>query len=667
MKKEKAKKKIKELREKIRHHDYLYYVKNEPEISDKEYDKIVEKLEELEEKYPDLKTSDSPTQRVGAEPAEEFEEVEHVKPMLSLDTGDEDEVKDFDKRMKRELNVDNIDYTVEPKLDGLSVEIIYENGEYIQSSTRGNGEIGEDVTENIKTIKAVPLKLRKKDIDIPEKLAVRGEVIMLIKDFEKYNKERVKKGKDPMANPRNAAAGSLRRLDPKETANRPLNIFFYEVMNYDADDIKIDNQKDAIETLKKWGLKINSEIKHVKDINGAIKYHNKMEEKREKLDYEIDGVVIKVNKFEYQEKLGVKSNSPRWAIAYKFPPRKEETQILDMVVQVGRRGTLTPVALLKPVDVQGVTVSRATLHNEEYIDEKDIKIKDWVKIVRAGDVIPEVKEVDKKKRTGKEKKFSMPKKCPVCNSKVVKEGAYYRCTNGLACPAQLKRSIEHYASKGAMDIDGLGKKIINSLVENELVEKISDIYKLDKEDLIKLDRFADKSAENLLDSIEKSKEKNLTRFVYGLGIPEVGKHVAGLLVEKFKTIDNIMKTNKSDLLEIDEIGPEIAENIVDFFEEEKNNEEIEKLQKLGVKMKPLKTSGKLEGKRFVFTGVLDEYTRSEAKELVEKEGGKATSSVSEKVDYVVVGEDPGSKLDEAKELDLNIIKEKKFKKLVGEK
>jgi DNA ligase (NAD+) len=380
MNKNKAKKKIKELKKELRHHDYLYYVKNEPEISDEKYDNLVKKLEKLEDKYPNLVTKDSPTQRVGAEPAEKFEEVKHVKPMLSLNTGDKDEVKDFDKRMKKDLDSKKIDYTVEPKLDGLSVEIIYENGEYSLGSTRGDGENGEDVSKNIKTIKSVPLNLRKKDVDIPKKLAVRAEVVMFIKDFEKYNKQRLEQGKDTMSNPRNAAAGSLRRKDPKETAKRPLNIFFYEIMNNNADDIDVDAQSDAINTLEKWGLKTNPKIKHVKNINEAMKYHNKMGEKREKLDYEIDGIVIKVDKFEYQEKLGVRSNSPRWALAFKFPPRKQETQILDIVVQVGRRGALTPVALLKPVDVQGVTVSRATLHNEDYIKDNDIKINDWVKV-----------------------------------------------------------------------------------------------------------------------------------------------------------------------------------------------------------------------------------------------------------------------------------------------
>jgi len=555
---------------------------------------------------------------------------------------------------------------VEPKLDGLSVELIYENGTYTQGSTRGDGYNGEDVTENIKTIKPVPLKLRKKDIDVPDILAVRGEVIMFTKDFEQYNKQRVEQGKDAMANPRNAAAGSLRRKDPKETAERPLNIFFYEIMNYDADDIKIDHQWDAVKALEKWGLKTNAEIKHAKNIDKAIDYHDHMEKKREKLGYEIDGIVIKVNSFEHQEKIGVKSNSPRWAIAYKFPPRKEETQILDIVVQVGRRGTLTPVALLKPVDVQGVTVSRATLHNEDYIKENDIKINDWVKIVRAGDVIPEVEEVNKKKRSGNEEQFSFPSHCPACNSNVVKQGAYYRCSNGLSCPAQLKRTIEHFASKDAMDIDGLGGETIDTFVDTGLVERISDIYRLKKKDLLSLDRFAEKSAQNLLDAIEKSKKRRLTRLVYGLGIPEVGKHVAGLLVEKFKNIDSLMDADQSTLLEIDEIGPEIAENIENFFAEKQNRKEIQDLQKVDVEMKPQKTSEKLEGKRFVFTGSLDDFTRGEAKELVESKGGETTSSISEKVDYVVVGEKPGSKLDEAKELDLTIIKEDKFKKLVNQ-
>lgn len=664
MDKKQAKEEIKELREEIRHHSYQYYVLNEPEISDAEYDKMVNRLEELEDKFPDLVTSDSPTQRVGAPPADEFETVEHVKPMLSLDTADREEVEKFDERMKRELNREEVDYVSEPKLDGLSVEIIYRNGSYFRGATRGDGVNGEDVSQNIKTIRTVPLRLRDEKGDLPEMLAVRGEVIMHIDDFKKFNKELVEKGKEPLANPRNAAAGSLRRLDPNETAERPLDIFFYELMDYEGEKLDFENHGEVVEKLREWGFKTNPKTEQHSCIKKAIEYHDKMEEERENLSYEIDGVVIKVNRLDWQEKLGVKTRSPRWAVAFKFPPRKKETQIMDIVVQVGRRGTLTPVALLKPVDVEGATVSRASLHNKDYVEEKDIRKGDWVKIARAGDIIPEVIEVKEDKRSGDEEKFNMPSECPVCGSKVVKEGAYYRCTGGLSCDAQLKRSIEHFASKGAMDIEGLGGKTVDMLVDEKMIRKISDIYRLEKQDLIKQERWADKSAENLLEAIEESKDKPLSKFIYSLGIPEVGRHVARLLVQRYRNIENIMNVSKEKLLEIDEIGPEIAKNVVDFFNEEQNVQEIQDLKKLGVKMKTEHKGGRLEGKRFVFTGALDSYTRSEAKERVEKLGAMTTSSVSGKVDYVVVGENPGSKYDKAKELGINILDEEKFKELL---
>ncbi|MEF8879495.1 MAG: NAD-dependent DNA ligase LigA [Candidatus Thermoplasmatota archaeon] len=665
--KEEAKKEIEKLREKIRHHDYQYYVLNEPKVSDAEYDKLKKRLQKLENQFPDLVTPDSPTQRVGAPPADEFETVEHVAPMLSLDTADREEVKNFDDRMKRELDVDQVDYLSEPKLDGLSIEIIYENGSYSRGATRGDGVNGEDVSQNVKTIKTVPLKLRDKNNDLPDMIAVRGEVIMHIDDFEQFNKELVERGEEPLANPRNAAAGSLRRLDSNETAKRPLDIFFYDLMDYEGGDLNLETQEEILKKLKEWGFKVNPHSQHYDNIEEAIKYHDEMENKREKLGYEIDGVVIKVNRKEWQEKLGVKTRSPRWAVAFKFPPRKKETKIMDIVVQVGRRGTLTPVSLLKPVDVEGVTVSRATLHNEDYIKEKDIKKGDWVKIARAGDVIPEVIDVNKKKRNGSEKEFIMPKKCPVCNSKVVKEGAYYRCTGGLSCEAQLKRAIEHFASKRAMDIEGLGGKTVDMLVDKNIVTKISDIYRIKKEDLTKQERWGDKSTGNILKAIEKSKEKPLSNFIYALGIPEVGRHVAKLLADKFGSIDQLMIVEKDKLLEIDEIGPEIAKNVVDFFEEKQNRQEIEDLKKLGVKMEPEEKTGELKGQRFVFTGALDSFTRSEAKEEIEKLGATATSNVSEKVDYVVVGENPGSKLGQAREADVKIIDEEEFKKLINKK
>ncbi len=663
MNKEEATKRIEWLRKEINRHNYLYYVLDKPEISDEEYDKLMQELISLEQQYPELITPDSPTQRVGAPPAEEFKSVSHVKPMLSLDTTNSfEEVISFDKRVKKEAGSENIEYVGEPKMDGLSVELIYENGKYTRGSTRGDGINGEDVTENIRTIRAVPLLLREEEIKPPSFLAVRGEVIMHIKDFEEFNKELIEKGEEPMANPRNAASGSLRRLDPRETAARPLDIFFYEIMR--ADGIEIKTQWEALELLKKWGLKTNPYSRKCSNIEEAIKYHEGMGRKREELSYEIDGVVIKVNEIKYQTLLGEKTRSPRWAIAYKFPPRKEKTQVMDIVVQVGRTGILTPVALLKPVDVRGVTVSRATLHNEDYIKQKDVRIGDWVRVGRAGDVIPEVMEVVKELRTGNEKIFSMPDKCPVCGSNVVRDGAYYRCTGGLSCISQLKRSIEHFASKRAMDIEGLGGKTVELLLDRGVIKKVSDIYKIRKEDLINLPRFADKSAENLIEGIEKSKEKDLSRFIYALGIPNVGEYMAKLLADKFKDIDRLMNAKEEELLDVREIGPETARSIINFFKEEKNKNEIEELKKCGIKMKYEEAKGKLSGITFVFTGELKSFSREEVKEIVEKMGGKVLSSVSKKVDYVVVGEDPGSKYEKAKELGLKIINEEEFKKII---
>jgi len=667
--KEQAEKRIEELRKLIRHHNYLYYVLNKPEISDAQYDKLMNELKELESKFPELITPDSPTQRVGAPPAEQFETVKHVRPMLSLDTAmEKEEIKKFDERVKRELGIDDVEYVAEPKLDGLSVELIYEHGKLVMGSTRGDGINGENVTENIKTIRAVPLVLRSEEIPVPDVLAVRGEVIMHIDDFEELNKKLIEKGEQPMANPRNGAAGSLRRLDPRETAERPLDIFFYEIMDIRGYD-GINTQWKALQSLKKWGLKVNPLVRKCREIEEAIEYHEEMAEKRDRLSYEIDGIVIKVNRFDYQEKLGAKSRSPRWAIAYKFPPREEVTEIVDIVVQVGRTGTLTPVALLKPVDVKGVTVSRATLHNQDFIDQMDIRIGDTVKVARAGDVIPEVVAVLKEKRTGREKKFHIPDKCPVCGSDVVKDGAFYRCTGGLSCPAQLKRAITHFASKGAMDIEGLGGKTVDMMVDSGLIKGVSDLYFIKKEDLLKLPRFAEKSADNLLNAIEESKNRSLARFIYALGIPNVGEHVARLLAKKFGSLENLMKASKEDLLSIYEIGPEIAENVVAFFREKHNLDEIEKMRQAGVRattaVEKKEEGGPLQGKTFVFTGALQNFSRDEAKAIVEELGGRASSSVSKSTDYVVVGENPGSKYEKAKKLGVKIITEEEFMEMIG--
>ncbi|MGC9308437.1 MAG: NAD-dependent DNA ligase LigA [Thermoplasmatota archaeon] len=660
---EDARQEIQELRDDIRHHNYLYYVKNEPEISDAEYDRLVKQLELLEDEWPEMVTEDSPTQRVGAPPADEFETVEHVKPMLSLDTADESEVRAFHRRMQRELGVDEVEYTVEPKLDGLSIEIIYRNGSYERGTTRGDGVNGEDVSNNIKTIRAVPLRLHTEDVEAPAMLAVRGEVIMHIDAFEAYNKDLIQQGKEPMANPRNAAAGSLRLLDSSKTAERPLDIFFYEVMNYE--DVDVATQQEALDLLERFGLKTNPLVEQHTDVEDIIAYHDDMEEKREELSYEIDGVVIKVNRFAYQEQLGTKTRSPRWAVAYKFPPRQEETEIRDITVQVGRTGILTPLALLRPVDVGGVTVSRASLHNYDYVQEKDIRKGDWVKVARAGDVIPEVLESIKEKRTGDEETFEMPDECPVCGSTVVEDGAYYRCSGGLSCPMQLKRSIGHFGSKDALDIEGLGEQTVSLLVEEGLVERVSDLYQLGKDDLTGLPRFADTSAENLVQAIQESTEQPLDRVIYALGIPHVGRHMARVLAEHYGSMDALMAASEEELRDINEIGPEIAHSVVDFFSEERNREEIERLRSHGVTMEYEAATGALDGLTFVFTGALENYTRGEVKELVEREGGRVASGVSKKVDYVVVGVDPGSKLDRARELDVEVIDEATFEELLS--
>ena len=667
MKKTEVEKRIDKLRDEIRHHDYLYYVLDKPKISDSKYDKLLNELKSLEEKFPDLVTSDSPTQRVGAAPLEEFGTIRHTRMMLSLDTALEvDDIKRFDDRIKRELGVEDIVYTVEPKLDGLSVEIIYENGRFIRGSTRGDGVNGENVSENIKTIRAVPLVLRSDEAEVPEMVAIRGEVIMNIPDFEEFNKMLIQRDEQPLANPRNAAAGSLRRLDPSETAERPLDVYLYEIM--DARGLEFETQWGSLQLLKKWGLKTNPYVKKCKSVDEIVSYHKKMFGKRDKLEYEIDGVVVKVDDIALQEKLGVKARSPRWAVAYKFPSRAEKTRVMDITAQVGRTGALTPVALLKPVDVGGVTVSRATLHNQDFVDEMDVRIGDMVRVGRAGDVIPEVTEVIKSKRTGKEKKFRLPSKCPVCGSKVVRDGAFYRCTGGLSCIAQLKRSITHFASKGAMDIEHLGRKNAELLVDQGLLKSVSDIYRLKKENLHGLPRFAEKSAENLVDAIEESKDRTLARFIYALGIPNVGEHIARVLADEFHSLDKLLNADREDLVSIYEIGPEIADSISSFFKEEKNVREIEDMKKLGVKAvfaeeKKEKTN-LLSGKSFVFTGGLKDFSRDEAKRIVEELGGRATSSVSASTDYVVAGDKPGSKYDKAKKLGLKVIDEEEFKKLI---
>jgi DNA ligase (NAD+) len=557
-----------------------------------------------------------------------------------------------------------VEYVTEPKLDGLAVELVYERGQLLAGSTRGDGINGENITQNLRTIKTIPLQLIRKEIPVPERLEVRGEVIMQINKFQELNRKREEVGEPPFANPRNAAAGSVRQLDSKITAERPLEIYCYGIGEVRGRTFK--SHSDILQTFPKWGLRTNPNTRRCKDIEEVIEYYHEMNEKREKLTYEIDGIVIKVDRLDLQARLGEIARSPRWALAFKFQPKQETTKILDIVVQVGRTGALTPVAVMEPVKVGGVEVSRATLHNQDEIDKKDVRVGDTVVIQRAGDVIPEVVQVIESKRTGKEKKFKMPSKCPVCGAEVIKEEAIHRCI-GLDCPAQLKGRIKHFASKRAMDIEGLGVKLIDQLVDKGLIKDVADIYYIEKEQLIELERMADKSAQNIIDAIESSKTKPLSKFVYALGIRHVGETTAEDLARHFSRLDDFFHLPEEDFMEVEGIGPEVSASVYQFFKDKKNKESIERLKKAGVTViEPKgKAKGKFVGKTFVFTGALKSFGRDEARNIVESLGGMTTSSVSKKVDFVVVGEDPGSKFNKAKELGIKTLTEEEFKKMIG--
>lgn len=659
---------IERLRKEISYHNYRYYVIDSPEISDAEYDRMMKRLKELEETYPELVTLDSPTQRVGARPLEAFREVRHSVPMLSLSNAfSEEEIRVFDTRVKKFLGTDkSVQYMAEPKLDGLAVELVYEDGVLSVGSTRGDGVTGEDVTQNLKTVRSIPLRLlQDKKIKTPKLLEVRGEVIIGIKEFKKLNKEREREGEPLFANPRNAAAGSLRQLDSGITASRPLGVFLYGIGK--AEDARFETQSELLQTLPKLGLRVNPHVKVCETVEDAIDYYRKMVQKRETLAYEIDGVVLKVNSFAQQEKLGTIARSPRWALAVKFPARQETTKILDIVVQVGRTGALTPVAIMEPVNVGGVTVSRATLHNQDEIDRKDVRIGDTVILQRAGDVIPEVVSVVTSKRTGREKRFRIPDKCPVCGSDAVRlpGEAATRCT-GMACAAKLRELVGHFASRSAMDIQGLGDKIIEQLTEKGLVRSVADIYSLRLADLMKLDRMGEKLAGNILVSIEKSKNTTLSRLIYALGIRHVGEHISHVLAEHFGSINNLRAARLEELQEIGEIGPQVAQSIRSFFDQAINVEIISRLFTGGVRVtseRP-RPGARLLGKSFVFTGTLERHEREEASRIVESLGAKTSSSVSRKTDYVVAGKEPGSKLQKARELGVTILSEKEFEELI---
>jgi DNA ligase (NAD+) len=663
---EAIKKRVEKLREEIEYHNNRYYILDQPEISDAQYDRLMRELEKLEEEYPKLRSPNSPTQRVGATPLEAFEIVRHTFPMLSLANAfDESEAKDFDKRVKKFLGYSaEITYVAEPKLDGLAVELVYERGQFVVGSTRGDGVNGENITQNLRTIKTIPLQLIRKEVPVPERLVVRGEVIIQLKKFKELNRKREEIGEPLFANPRNAAAGSVRQLDSKITAERPLEIYCYGLGEVTGRTFK--THSEILQTFPKWGLRTNPNIQRCQNIDEVLEYYHKMNEKRETLPYEIDGIVIKVDRLDLQTRLGEISRSPRWALAFKFQPKQETTKILDIIVQVGRTGAITPVAVMEPVKVGGVEVSRATLHNQDEIDKKDVRVGDTVVIQRAGDVIPEVVQVITSKRKGTEKKFRMPSKCPVCGAEVIKEEAIHRCI-GLDCPAQLKGRIKHFASKRAMDIEGLGVKLIDQSVDKGLIKDVADIYYINKEKLIELERMADKSAQNIIDAIEKSKTKPLSKFLYALGIRHVGETTAEDLACHFPRLDDLFRLSEEDLMEVEGIGPEVAASVHQFFRDKKNRESIELLKKAGVKViePKVKEKGKLVGKTFLFTGALKDFGREEARNLVESLGGMTASSVSKKVDFVVVGEDPGSKSDKAKELGIKILTEEDFKRMIG--
>jgi len=669
--KEEAGKIVGQLRDAINRHNYNYYIKDAPTIDDSHYDRLFRKLELLEERFPDLVTSDSPTQRIGAPLEGGFSTVEHGEKMLSLqDIFDYGELEDFLKRVEKDLGMpsDDIDFTCELKIDGSAVSLVYEDGIFTRGATRGDGLTGEDITSNLRTINSIPLRLRPDGmVKMPQRLEVRGEVYLPREEFLRINNEREEEGLPVFANPRNAAAGSLRQIDPGMTAKRKLNVFLYGGVSGQVEDITA--QSAMLEYLKKLGLRVNPNIVTVRGLDNIREYIESWRDARKELSYETDGIVIKVDDFSLQQRLGQTSRNPRWAAAYKYPPEQGITEVLDIKVSVGRTGTLTPVAELKPVKVAGSTISHATLHNEDEIRRKGVMIGDTVIIHKAGDVIPEIVSVVTDKRDGSQKEFKMPDKCPVCGSKAVKleEEVALRCTS-IACPAQQFERIVHFAAKGGMDIEGLGPSIAAKLIENKLIDDVSDIYYLKYDDIFSLENFKEKSTQNLLDAIQESKKKPLSRLLFALGIRFVGSHTADILADNFGDLDRLMKADFEEIQAIKEIGPRIAESVVDFFEEEQNLEVIERLKGAGLNMgggkKQVREKAAFSGKTFVLTGKLEDYTRDEAGDIIEGFGGKVTSSVSKNTDMVLAGSDAGSKLEKARNLGITVIDEKEFKEMV---
>jgi DNA ligase (NAD+) len=659
-----AKKRIEQLAAEIHEHDHRYYVLDKPTISDAHYDQLFRELKGLEEEYPDLRPPDSPTLRVGGGLRTAFKKVRHLRAMLSLDSlMEEDEVRAFDERVRKAFEVERVEYVAEPKFDGLSVELVYEDGVLIRGSTRGDGETGEDITENLRTIRSIPLRLEAAPLAPRPRgtVAVRGEALMPLTEFEALNKRLIEASEEPFANPRNAAAGTVRQLDPSITASRRLDLYAYEVMQ--GDEVRVASQHELLDTLRAWGFHVEKTMRRCHGIDEVVAFHAEMLERRDRLAYEIDGIVAKVDRRDWQTGLGERSRSPRWAVAFKFPPRIEITRVLDIAVQVGRTGKLTPVAILQPVDVSGVTVSRATLHNQDELDRKDVRVGDTVRIRRAGDVIPEVVEVLKDRRPRGTEPFRLPGKCPVCGAKVERVGAYHLCTNGLACPAQLAGHIGLFASRGAMDITGLGDKTVSQLIAKGLVKDLADLYHLTPLDLAGLEGFAEKSIDNLIQAIEASRRPRLDRFLYALGIDHVGDTVARLLADHFGSLDPLLEADEETLEEIPGIGTEVATSVRHFFASARNRKVLDRLKAAGVRPvaeKKSKGPQPLAGEIVVFTGTLETMSRPEAQRRAEAAGARTASAVTRRVTLVVAGPGAGSKLEEAEKLKIPVIDEAAF-------
>jgi DNA ligase (NAD+) len=657
---------IDNLIDQIKRHDDLYYQKQQPILTDVAYDLIFRELKRLEDAYPKYRRADSPTLKVSGKVSKGFAKVNHKVPLLSLDSFFEmDEILQFDQRIKKDLHVENPEYICEYKFDGVSVSLTYENGIFVRGGTRGDGEIGEDITNNLLTIQSLPKRLLGNNP--PSKLQLRGEVLFFLKDFQDLNEKLTQKNEDPFANPRNAASGTLRQLDTAMSSMRPLHLFCYTILHH-SDDFHVDSQAEAIDRLKAFGFDVGDFHPLIQDVTKLQTIKDTWQEKRDSLPFEIDGLVVKLNDLSFQKKIGSKARSPRWAFAYKFESRKEDTILENIVFQVGRTGAITPVAHLKPVDIGGVTVSRATLHNYDYMKELDVRVGDFVTVARAGDVIPAIVSVNTEKRHSENEQMKPPLQCPVCDAPVLKEKSHYYCTNHFTCPAQVKWSLVHFGSKRALNITGLGQETVELLLEKGLITTCADLYDLKTEQLLSLDSFKEKKSDNLIAAIQESISKPIEKQLFALGIHEVGEQTAKLLVKHFMTLENIMKASLEELQEVDGVGPEIAQSVKTFFENQANKELIERLTTTGLFKKGFQTDDltkkPLNEKTFVLTGELTSYTRDELTEKLESLGAKVTSSVSKKTSYVVVGEKPGSKLKKAEKLGVVILSEKELLELL---